>query len=91
MTEVVKKLIGTFRPVAKAEKAQAPREPQSFGVPAEVVAAISGAVAAYCGEGAVVTGIKRASKRASWRGAGDGRSAWSAAGLSELTRPFSAK
>ena len=89
MTEIVKKLVGAFRPVVKTE--QAPRAEQSFGVPAEVVAAISGALAAYCGEGTVVTGIKRASKRASWRGAGDGRSAWSAAGLSELTRPFSAK
>lgn len=91
MTEIVKKIVGAFRPVVKSQENQAPREPQSFGVSAEVVAAISGAVAAYCGEGAVVTGIKRASKRASWRGAGDRRSAWSAAGLSELTRPFSAK
>lgn len=87
MAEIIKNITGVFKPVAGADASGA----VSGGIPAEVVAAISGAVAAYCGANAVVTGIKHASKRASWRGAGDGRSAWSAAGLSELTRPFSAK
>ena len=63
--------------------------PQS-GIPAEVIAAIAGAVAAVCGPQAAVTSVKQhASKRASWRGAGDARSAWTAAGLSEVTAPFS--
>ncbi len=55
------------------------------GVPAEVVAAISGAVAMMLGDGAVVTGVRPAAKRS---GAGRGRSEWSTAGLLEATRPF---
>jgi hypothetical protein len=56
----------------------------SEGIPAEVVAAISGAVAVICGGEAQITGIRPAIGRA----ASAGRSAWSMAGLLENTRPF---
>lgn len=54
-------------------------------IPSEVVAAIAGAVAVVCGEGARVTGIRRIS-----RGGEAGRNVWSLAGLLANTRPFNA-
>ncbi len=54
------------------------------GVSAEIVAAISGAIAVICGNDAKISGISRASRRAKT----SGRSAWSAAGLEDNTRAF---
>ena len=52
------------------------------GVPAEVIAAISGAVACMFGAGASVVGIRPAKRDRA------GRSAWSSAGLLDATRAF---
>lgn len=61
-----------------------PAAAQTAGIPAEVVAAIAGAVAFICGEEAKVTAIRPAARRVS----GLGRSTWSLAGLLDNTRPF---
>ncbi len=53
------------------------------GVSAEIVAAISGAIAVICGENAVIKSVKR-----SVRAKSTGRSAWSTAGLLDNTRAF---
>ncbi len=53
------------------------------GVSAEIVAAISGAIAVICGEGYTVKSIKRSSRAVT-----SGRSAWSTAGLLDNTRAF---
>lgn len=76
------KLFAKYR-VIEEPKAAAAAPTAVQGIPGDVVAAIAGAVAVVCGQGAVVTGIKPAR-----RGQGDGRSAWSMAGLLENTRPF---
>ena len=52
------------------------------GIPGEVIAAISAAVACMCGAGATVVGIRPAKRERS------GRSAWSTAGLLDVTRAF---
>ena len=66
-----------FRPLAE------PSARAAFaGVPAEVVAAIAGAVACVCGPNAAVTGIRPAARQKS------GRSVWSIAGLLDATRAF---
>lgn len=76
----------------------------SKGVSGEAVAAISGAVALLCGENAAVTDVKPAEAApvcidavcddsaqgtsSSHRAASGARSAWSAAGLAQVTKPF---
>ena len=69
-----------FRPMKAAPAAGAASA--ASGVPAEVIAAISGAVACMFGSGAAVVGI-RPTKRDRV-----GRSAWSTAGLLDATRAF---
>lgn len=54
------------------------------GIPGEVIAAISAAVASVLGEGAVIRGIRRVSKT----GKGSRRGAWGDAGVREHTTPF---
>lgn len=62
-------------PVAKADNG---------GIPGEVIAAISAAVATVMGSGAVIHGIRRVSKPA----AGSRRGSWGDAGVREHTTPF---
>ena len=62
-------------PAAKADKG---------GIPGEVIAAISAAVATVMGSGAVIHGIRRVSKPA----AGSRRGSWGDAGVREHTTPF---
>ena len=62
-------------PVAKADNG---------GIPGEVIAAISAAVATVMGSGAVIHGIHRVSKPA----AGSRRGSWGDAGVREHTTPF---
>ena len=66
------------KPVAPAAKAD------NGGIPGEVIAAISAAVAAVMGSGAVIHGIRRVSKPA----AGSRRGSWGDAGVREHTTPF---
>ena len=54
------------------------------GIPGEVIAAISAAVATVMGSGAVIHGIRRVSKPA----AGSRRGSWGDAGVREHTTPF---
>lgn len=74
-----KSLFAEFRVIDKPKAA-----PAASGIPGEVVAAIAGAVAVVCGQGAAITGIKPAVRR----GQAGGRAAWGMAGLLENTRPF---
>lgn len=73
-------------PAAKA--APAPAAPaakaDNGGIPGEVIAAISAAVATVMGSGAVIHGIRRVSKPA----AGSRRGSWGDAGVREHTTPF---
>lgn len=77
-------------PVAKAAPAPAakPAAPaakaDNGGIPGEVIAAISAAVATVMGSGAVIHGIRRVSKPA----AGSRRGSWGDAGVREHTTPF---
>lgn len=77
-------------PAAKAAPAQAakPAAPaakaDNGGIPGEVIAAISAAVATVMGSGAVIHGIRRVSKPA----AGSRRGSWGDAGVREHTTPF---
>lgn len=63
------------KPAAKADNG---------GIPGEVIAAISAAVATVMGSGAVIHGIRRVSKPA----AGSRRGSWGDAGVREHTTPF---
>ena len=65
-------------PAAPAAKAD------TGGIPGEVIAAISAAVATVMGSGAVIHGIRRVSKPA----AGSRRGSWGDAGVREHTTPF---
>ena len=77
-------------PAAKAAPAPAakPATPaakaDNGGIPGEVIAAISAAVATVMGSGAVIHGIRRVSKPA----AGSRRGPWGDAGVREHTTPF---
>ena len=66
------------KPAAPAAKAE------NGGIPGEVIAAISAAVATVMGSGAVIHGIRRVSKPA----AGSRRGTWGDAGVREHTTPF---
>lgn len=67
---------------APAKAAPAPAAPvNAGGVPGEIVAAISAALAAL-GEGGTVRSIRPVMKKSA------GRSAWSFAGISSNTKPF---
>ena len=66
------------KPAAPAAKAD------NGGIPGEVIAAISAAVATVRGSGAVIHGIRRVSKPA----AGSRRGSWGDAGVREHTTPF---
>ncbi|MDO4566870.1 MAG: hypothetical protein Q4B42_06010 [Oscillospiraceae bacterium] len=79
MAEKTVKIQGVFK---KLEERASAFE----GIPGEVIAAISAAVA--CMEGGAYRVSSVAPRRAVLGGAGDLRSAWSAAGLVENTRPF---
>lgn len=68
----------TAKPAAPAAKAD------KGGIPGEVIAAISAAVATVIGSGAVIHGIRRVSKPA----AGSRRGSWGDAGVREHTTPF---
>ena len=65
------------KPAAPAAKAD------NGGIPGEVIAAISAAVATVMGSGAVIHGIRRVSKPA----AGSRRGSWGDAGVREHTTP----
>ena len=66
------------KPAAPAAKAD------NGGIPGEVIAAISAAVATVMGSGAVIHGIRRVSKPS----AGSRRGSWGDAGVREHTTPF---
>lgn len=66
------------KPAAPAAKAD------NGGIPGEVIAAISAAVATVMGSGAVIHGIRRVSKPA----AVSRRGSWGDAGVREHTTPF---
>lgn len=68
----------TAKPAAPAAKAD------NGGIPGEVIAAISAAVATVMGSGAVIHGIRHVSKPA----AGSRRGSWGDAGVREHTTPF---
>ena len=68
----------TAKPAAPAAKAD------KGGIPGEVIAAISAAVATVMGSGAVIHGIRRVSKPT----AGSRRGSWGDAGVREHTTPF---
>ena len=84
------KLQAPAAPAAKAAPAPAakPAAPaakaDNGGIPGEVIAAISAAVATVMGSGAVIHGIRRVSKPA----AGSRRGSWGDAGVREHTTPF---
>ena len=74
-------------PAAKAAPASAAKpaaKADNGGIPGEVIAAISAAVATVMGSGAVIHGIRRVSKPA----AGSRRGSWGDAGVREHTTPF---
>ena len=69
---------------APAAKSAAPAaKADNGGIPGEVIAAISAAVATVMGSGAVIHGIRRVSKPA----AGSRRGSWGDAGVREHTTP----
>ena len=69
---------------APAAKPAAPAPKTEGGIPGEIIAAISAAVATVVGGNAVIRGIKRITKPA----AGSRRGAWGEAGVREHTTPF---
>ena len=77
-------------PAAKAFPAAKPAAPvakaDNGSIPGEIIAAISAAVAAVVGEGAVIHGIRRVTKKSA--AAGSRRGAWGEAGVREHTTPF---
>ena len=68
-------------PAAKPAAAPAPKT--EGGIPGEIIAAISAAVATVVGGNAVIRGIKRIPKNG-----GSRRGAWGDAGVQEHTTPF---
>ena len=68
-------------PAAKPAAAPAPKA--EGGIPGEIIAAISAAVATVVGGNAVIRGIKRIPKNG-----GSRRGAWGDAGVQEHTTPF---
>lgn len=74
----------TAKPVAApAAKPAAPAPKTEGGIPGEIIAAISAAVATVVGGNAVIRGIKRIPKNG-----GSRRGAWGDAGVQEHTTPF---
>ena len=77
-------------PAAKAAPVAKPAAPvakaDNGSIPGEIIAAISAAVAAVVGEGAVIHGIRRVTKKSA--AAGSRRGAWGEAGVREHTTPF---
>lgn len=77
-------------PAAKASPAAKPAAPvakaDNGSIPGEIIAAISAAVAAVVGEGAVIHGIRRVTKKSA--AVGSRRGAWGEAGVREHTTPF---
>ena len=69
---------------APAAKPAAPAPKTEGGIPGEIIAAISAAVATVMGGNAMIRGIKRITKPA----AGSRRGAWGEAGVREHTTPF---
>ncbi len=72
----------TGQAAASASQTAAAPQPVATGIPGEVVAAISGAVAVLCGEQAQVVSITKAVRE---RGA---RPVWAQAAIADNTRPF---
>lgn len=68
---------------APAAKPAAPAPKTEGGIPSEIIAAISAAVATVVGGNAVIRGIKRIPKNG-----GSRRGAWGDAGVQEHTTPF---
>ena len=68
---------------APAAKPAAPAPKTEGGIPGEIIAAISAAVATVGGGNAVIRGIKRIPKNG-----GSRRGAWGDAGVQEHTTPF---
>lgn len=68
---------------APAAKSAAPAPKTEGGIPGEIIAAISAAVATVVGGNAVIRGIKRIPKNG-----GSRRGAWGDAGVQEHTTPF---
>ena len=68
---------------APAAKPAAPAPKTEGGIPGEIIAAISAAVATVVGGNAVIRGIKRIPKNG-----GSRRCAWGDAGVQEHTTPF---
>ena len=68
---------------APAAKPAAPAPKTESGIPGEIIAAISAAVATVVGGNAVIRGIKRIPKNG-----GSRRGAWGDAGVQEHTTPF---
>lgn len=68
---------------APAAKPAAPAPKTEGGIPGEIIAAISAAVATVVGGNAVIRGIKRIP-----RNGGSRRGAWGDAGVQEHTTPF---
>lgn len=66
-----------------AKPAAAPAPKTEGGIPGEIIAAISAAVATVVGGNAVIRGIKRIPKNG-----GSRRGAWGDAGVQEHTTPF---
>ncbi len=78
---VKKRVTAAFRPLEQSAAQPVPAAARS-GIPGEVIAAISGAVAMLCGKDARIVGIKPGKRDRA------GRSAWSMAGLLDNTRAF---
>ena len=74
----------TAAPAPAAKPAAPAAKADNGGIPGEVIAAISAAVATVMGSGAVIHGIRRVSKPA----AGSRRGSWGDAGVREHTTPF---
>ena len=68
---------------APAAKPAAPAPKTEGGIPGEIIAAVSAAVATVVGGNAVIRGIKRIPKNG-----GSRRGAWGDAGVQEHTTPF---
>ena len=73
-------------PAAKASPAAPVAKADNGSIPGEIIAAISAAVAAVVGEGAVIHGIRRVTKKSA--AVGSRRGAWGEAGVREHTTPF---
>lgn len=71
-------------PASAAKPAAPAAKADNGGIPGEVIAAISAAVATVMGSGAVIHGIRRVSKPA----AGSRRGSWGDTGVREHTTPF---